>query len=262
MDEKTLAMIGIMLIIIIAAAAIVLPMVGIYTVGKAYGVYNDTNYYCEWSWPQKIINRGTGQVIKDCRDFGIREGGGTWAYPHCDWRTLSCCARTDGRKDLNNCTPAYEVLASEDFDDWNSGQEWEVGTSGSCNNNNWTWDAFQGHSQDGSYYLRAGHRGGRYHDCKVWINRSFSGVDLAGKTLSFWYRSQQGAHSKRYFKAYVNQIEVWSANNVAPGEWRHVSIDIPEGNYVGGELKLEVFFDNAWTASTSGWYDDVEIIEI
>lgn len=57
-------------------------------------------YYCEWSWPQKIINQDTKKVIEFC----------TPSKPYCNYAdktydTVACCENVNKEtKEYSNCT--------------------------------------------------------------------------------------------------------------------------------------------------------------
>ena len=62
------------------------------------------DYYCQWSWPQKIIDRDTKEVVYTC----------TYAKPYCNYadgsyENVGCC--TDVVNDEHiNCTKLSDLL--------------------------------------------------------------------------------------------------------------------------------------------------------
>jgi len=61
---------------------------------------NNVIYYCEWSWPQKIINKETKKVVKSCSN----------QEPYCNkadgsYEKVSCCKNYDKiTQTYNECT--------------------------------------------------------------------------------------------------------------------------------------------------------------
>ena len=59
----------------------------------------DITYYCEWSWPQKIINKNTKEVIQSC----------TNSRPYCNkeasYEKVGCCSSSS----YSNCTLLSEM---------------------------------------------------------------------------------------------------------------------------------------------------------
>jgi len=66
---------------------------------------NDITYYCEWSWPQKIINKDTKEVIEFC----IPE------KPYCNkadgsYEKVGCCEDYDEATETHvNCTLLKDI---------------------------------------------------------------------------------------------------------------------------------------------------------
>lgn len=66
----------------------------------------DITYGCEWSWPQKIINSETEEVIYAC----------TYDRPYCKYgdhtyENVACCEGFDEVEEEHlNCTPLSELL--------------------------------------------------------------------------------------------------------------------------------------------------------
>lgn len=62
-------------------------------------------YYCEWSWPQKIINQDTKEVIEFC----------TPSKPYCNYAdktydTVACCESVNKQtKEYSNCTYLKDI---------------------------------------------------------------------------------------------------------------------------------------------------------
>jgi hypothetical protein len=66
--------------------------------------YQNRSYYCEWSWPQKIIDKDTQEVIYECE----------WQRPWCffadyTYEKVGCCLQADHV----NCTTLPDLLLNE-----------------------------------------------------------------------------------------------------------------------------------------------------
>jgi len=66
---------------------------------------NDIVYYCEWSWPQKIINKDTKEIVEFC----------TPLKPYCNkadgsYEKVGCCERYDKTtENYVNCTLLKDI---------------------------------------------------------------------------------------------------------------------------------------------------------
>ncbi len=66
----------------------------------------DAEYYCEWSWPQKIIEKASGKVVFPC----------TYERPWCDpadrsYENVACCSDNDDDKKLKTgCIKLPDLL--------------------------------------------------------------------------------------------------------------------------------------------------------
>jgi len=160
--------------------------------------------------------------------------------------------------------------ASLDSDNFETYGAWTFDTSGGCNRDGFAWDPLQYTSQWHSYYLRAGSQAIGVHDCRAHVTKTFT-LDVGNFTnntaplnVSWMYRSEQGASTSRYFNVYVDNNQIWSKNSVAAGNWNW-DYGLYNHTFENGtnttdiNIKLEVFYDDAYTASTSGWYDDLVV---
>jgi hypothetical protein len=201
-----------------------------------------------------------------------------WTYTCTGGRNLVSCCPTD-HTNICGCIPPAGQILQDDFE--TSKEDWSVAYSPmimsggrdpqpipECNKNDFEWDEIELKSGAHSYYLKAGKNinifaGGIVgaRDCKTFITKTFEVDTPAGKTLSWWYKSEQGTNGKRFFNVYVNGNSVWSAQVDQVDEWQQESIVLGGGVTSPVTVKLEVFYDGAWSASTSGWFDKLEITE-
>ena len=77
-------------------------------VNISFADYKDREYYCEWSWPQKIIDKNTKEVIQEC----------TSSLPWCyyadyTYENVGCCSD----KEHTDCTTLPTFLGDIDPED-------------------------------------------------------------------------------------------------------------------------------------------------
>ncbi len=78
------------MIIAIVLAIVVILGAGIFL----YIKYSPkTEYYCQWSWPQKIINKNTSEVLWIC----------PLQTPYCKATTTNCCKYNNITKTHYDC---------------------------------------------------------------------------------------------------------------------------------------------------------------